>query len=139
MTRPAVRMCARCHRTTNTPVLVHEVHAATGPSFNVYACTDCADHYPPMTDPLQLPEAPRPRSRLTLRVYKLNTQGAVTEDRGTVEILADGRTDPVPLTWAFPPCECPRCRTGEHSTTQGDLLKNELRAQPESPIEEFQI
>ncbi|MFE9649885.1 hypothetical protein ACFYO0_38400 [Streptomyces sp. NPDC006365] len=111
MTRPAVRMCARCHRTTSHPVLVHEVHAATGPGFNVYACPECADHYPPMTDPLELPETPRRRSRLTLRVYKVNAQGAVTEDRGEVEVLTGGRTDPVPRTSSYPPCGCPRCRT----------------------------
>ncbi|NGO45764.1 hypothetical protein [Streptomyces ureilyticus] len=118
MTRPAVRMCARCHRTTNTPVLVHEVHAATGPGFNVYACTECADHYPSMSDPLELAEPPRRRARLTLRVYKVNAQGAVTEDRGKVEVLAGGRAESVPRTWAFPPCECPRCRTGGHNATQ---------------------
>jgi hypothetical protein len=119
MTRPAVRMCARCHRTTDTPVLVHEVHAATGPGFNVYACTECAEHYPPMTDPLELAETPRRRSRLTLRVYKVNAQGNVTEDQGKVEVLTAARTEPVPRTWAFPPCECPLCRTEEHSAPRG--------------------
>ncbi|WP_328768957.1 hypothetical protein [Streptomyces sp. NBC_00286] len=111
MTRPAMRMCARCHRTTSEPVLVHEVHAATGPGFNVYACPDCADHYPPMTDPLELPGTPRRRSRITLRVYKVNAEGAVTEDRGEVEVLAGARTGPVPRTSAYPPCGCPHCRT----------------------------
>ncbi|MFC4464971.1 hypothetical protein ACFPH6_10520 [Streptomyces xiangluensis] len=118
MTRPAVRMCARCHRTTSHPVLVHEVHAATGPGFNVYACPECADHYPAMTDPLELPETPRRRSRLTLRVYKINAQGAVTEDRGKVEVLTVGRAGAVPLTWAFPPCKCPHCRTRERSRVE---------------------
>jgi DNA-directed RNA polymerase subunit RPC12/RpoP len=111
-------MCARCHRTTSHPVLVHEVHAATGPGFNVYACSECADHYPPMTDALELPEPVRRRSRLTLRVYKVDAQGAVTEDQGRVEILTGGRADPLPHTSAYPPCRCPRCRTREHSTTQ---------------------
>ncbi|TLS41986.1 hypothetical protein FE633_33465 [Streptomyces montanus] len=96
--RPPVRMCARCQCTTSEPVLVHEVHAATGPGFNVYACPECAHHYPPMTDALQLLEALPRRSRLTLRVYKLNAQGAVTEDRGEIEILAGSHPAPAPHT-----------------------------------------
>jgi hypothetical protein len=118
MTRPAVRMCARCQRTTDAPVLVHEVHAATGPGFNVYACTECAAHYPPMTDALELPEPTRHRSRLTLRIYKVNAQGTVTEDRGKVEVLTGGRADPLPRTSAYPPCGCPGCRRQEHNTIQ---------------------
>jgi hypothetical protein len=114
-THHPIRMCARCERMTDTPVLVHEVHAATGPGFNVYACRECADHYPPLTDALelleQLEEPPTQRhSRLTLRVYKINPQGTVTEDRGKVEVLANAHTDPPPHTSAFPPCRCPRCR-----------------------------
>ncbi|WP_409470331.1 hypothetical protein [Streptomyces sp. HC307] len=111
MTRPAVRMCARCQRTTDEPVLVHEVHAATGPGFNVYACPDCVEHYPPLTNALELLDTARRRSRLTLHVLKVNAEGTVTEDRGEVEILAGGRTDPVPFTSAYPPCNCPRCKT----------------------------
>ncbi|WP_320776680.1 hypothetical protein [Streptomyces sp. CRN 30] len=49
--RRPIRMCARCGCTTDRPVLVHEVHAATGPGFNVYACPDCAPGYPPRRDP----------------------------------------------------------------------------------------
>lgn len=111
MTRPALRMCARCQRNTDEPVLVHQVHAPTGPGFNVYACPDCATHYPPPTDPLEIPDPTHRRSRLTLRVYKIDAEGTVTDDRGNVEILADGRTDPVPFMSAYPPCACPRCRT----------------------------
>ncbi|WP_327343741.1 hypothetical protein [Streptomyces europaeiscabiei] len=54
--RPPVRMCARCQRVTEGPVLVHEHHGATGPGFNVYACVECAPHYPPPTDG---PDVPR--------------------------------------------------------------------------------
>ncbi|MFF7839891.1 hypothetical protein ACFZC6_13875 [Streptomyces ossamyceticus] len=50
--RLPIRMCARCQRFTKNPVLVHEHHGATGPGFNVYACEDCAPHYPPPTDEL---------------------------------------------------------------------------------------
>ncbi len=118
-THHPIRMCARCERTTSAPVLVHEVHAATGPGFNVYACRDCADHYPPLTDVLELLDEPtHRRSRLTLRVYKINPQGAVTEDRGKVEVLAGTHTTPPPLTSAYPPCRCPRCRTATHPTTE---------------------
>ncbi len=109
MTRPALRMCARCERTTDEPVLVHEVHAPTGPGFNVHACPECAPHYPPQTDVLELLDSVRRRSRLTLRVYKIDTEGTVTEGRSKVEILAGGRTEPVPCTSAFPPRACPRC------------------------------
>lgn len=109
MTRPATRMCARCERTTEEPVLVHEVHAPTGPGFNVYACPECATHYPPLTEALELLDSTLRRSRLTLRVYKMDAEGAVTVDRGEVEILAGGQTDPVPSTSAYPPCACPRC------------------------------
>lgn len=72
MTRPAARMCARCQRTTDEPVLVQEVHAATGPCFNVYACPDCATHYLPQPDVFELLEAAaHRRSRLTL--YTIDT------------------------------------------------------------------
>ncbi|MEV0170941.1 hypothetical protein AB0I00_07415 [Streptomyces sp. NPDC050803] len=90
MTRPAVRMCARCERTTEEPVLVHEVHAPSGPGFNVYACPECAVHYPPMTDALELLDSLQRRSRL-----------AVSEDR----------TPPTPHSSAKPPCDSPRRTT----------------------------
>ncbi|MFE9767858.1 hypothetical protein ACFYPC_25615 [Streptomyces sp. NPDC005808] len=110
--RPPVRMCARCQRTTDEPVLVHEVHAATGPGFNVYACPDCADHYPPQTDPLELlePEAPRP-SRMTIRVYKVDAGGAVIQERSEPRTWTGSPIDPTPQTSAFPPCSCPGCGT----------------------------
>ncbi len=111
MTRPTVRMCARCQHTTDKPVLVHEVHAATGPGFNVYACPACAPHYPPMTDPLEiLDSAVRRRSRLTLRVYKVDTNGAVTDAGHKVEVHVGGPNEPIPHSTAYPPCACTRCR-----------------------------
>jgi len=110
-TRPPVRMCASCQCTTSEPVLDHEVHAATGPGFNVYACPDCADHYPPLTDTLELLETtPRP-SRMTIHVYRVTAEGADVEDRGEVRTWTGSRIDPTPRTAAFPPCACPRCRT----------------------------
>ncbi|MFZ3596623.1 hypothetical protein [Streptomyces sp. BH104] len=54
MTKKPRRMCARCQLATDEPVLVYEVHAPTGPGFNVYACPECAPSYPPMVDPLDI-------------------------------------------------------------------------------------
>lgn len=51
-----VRMCVRCDRVTSTPVLVSEVHAASGPGFNVYACAECAPSFPGPPDVFDLLE-----------------------------------------------------------------------------------
>lgn len=59
------RMCVRCERITDHPVLIQEVHGASGPGWNVYACPDCAPHYPPLPDDMAVTEgAPRPKARL---------------------------------------------------------------------------
>ncbi|MER5182630.1 hypothetical protein ABT009_30485 [Streptomyces sp. NPDC002896] len=52
--RRPLRMCVRCDALTDTPVLVSEVHQGSGPGFNVYACPDCAPHYPPLLDVFSL-------------------------------------------------------------------------------------
>ncbi|MFI1468299.1 hypothetical protein [Streptomyces wuyuanensis] len=53
--RPSpVRMCVRCERVTDEPVLVHEVHSASGPGWNVYACRGCAPRFPPSVDVFDL-------------------------------------------------------------------------------------
>jgi hypothetical protein len=57
--RPPVRMCVRCQRITEVPVLVREVHAGSGPGFNVYACPDCAPHITPGPDALEVIELAR--------------------------------------------------------------------------------
>ncbi|MEU2107327.1 hypothetical protein [Streptomyces sp. NPDC019507] len=49
-----VRMCVRCEQITDEPVLVHEVHSASGPGWNVYACRRCAPRFPPPVDVLDL-------------------------------------------------------------------------------------
>ncbi len=115
--RPPVRMCARCQRTTSEPVLVHQVHAATGPGFNVYACAECAEQYPPLTDVLELLDATARPSRMSIRVYKVTEDGTkVTEDgtaapdHGETRVWTGSRFDPTPRTAAFPPCSCPKCR-----------------------------
>ncbi|OII70503.1 hypothetical protein BJP39_13205 [Streptomyces sp. CC77] len=43
--RKPIRMCVRCSGITDTPVLVAEIHSASGPGFNVYACPGCAPYY----------------------------------------------------------------------------------------------
>ncbi|MGK9460498.1 hypothetical protein ACSLFT_10745 [Streptomyces sp. G6] len=107
MTRPARRMCARCQRTTDEPVLVHEVHAATGPGFNVYACPECAPHYPPMPDPLEiLDAAARRRSHLTIRVCDANTDGTASDPTPKTEVHAGDPTGPTPCSRAHPACAC---------------------------------
>ncbi|GGW00627.1 hypothetical protein GCM10010230_29220 [Streptomyces narbonensis] len=49
-------MCVRCEGLTTDPVIVSEVHAGSGPGFNVYACTECAPHIPKPPDVLDLLE-----------------------------------------------------------------------------------
>lgn len=58
-TRAPVRMCVRCCAITDTPVVVSEVHQGSGPGFTVYACRDCAPHFPRVPDVLSLPPASR--------------------------------------------------------------------------------
>ncbi|OKJ99810.1 hypothetical protein AMK26_27910 [Streptomyces sp. CB03234] len=52
--RLPVRMCVHCERITDSPVVVSEVHQSSGPGFNVYACPECAPHFPPVPDVLDL-------------------------------------------------------------------------------------
>lgn len=52
--RRPVRMCVRCDRITDRPVVVAEVHQASGPGWNVYACPECAPHFPPLPDMFDL-------------------------------------------------------------------------------------
>lgn len=52
--RKPIRMCVRCDRITDKPVVISEIHAATGPGFNVYSCPTCAPHFPPVPDALDL-------------------------------------------------------------------------------------
>ncbi len=47
-------MCVRCSRITDEPVVVSEVHSASGPGFTVYACSECAPLYPPVPDVFNL-------------------------------------------------------------------------------------
>lgn len=58
----------------------------------------------------------RPRGKMTIRVYSVNADGTVTQDRGTVTSVRHGEKAP-PKVSGYPPCACPRCRAG-HTVTQ---------------------
>jgi hypothetical protein len=49
-----VRMCVRCDRITDAPVVVAEVRQNSGPGCHVYACRECAPGFPPVPDVLEL-------------------------------------------------------------------------------------
>lgn len=70
--RRPVRMCVRCDRVTSTPVLVSEVHAASGPGFNVYACAECAPSFPGPPDVFDLLEDGRRRVRAAWSTVSLD-------------------------------------------------------------------
>ncbi|GHB74296.1 hypothetical protein GCM10010377_75870 [Streptomyces viridiviolaceus] len=55
-----------------------------------------------------------PGAKLTIRVYTVNRRGEVADDRGTVTVM--DRKGPLPLHHGFPPCQCPRHRTGRAVT-----------------------
>ncbi|WND33933.1 hypothetical protein RI578_06345 [Streptomyces sp. BB1-1-1] len=48
---------------------------------------------------------------MTLHVYRVNRDGAVTEDHGTVNVTGKGK--PLPLRDVYPPCKCPRHSAAE--------------------------
>lgn len=56
----------------------------------------------------------RPGVKMTLRVYTVDRYGAVTEDRGTVDVLHGAA--PLPLMSINPPCARPRHRAGQAVT-----------------------
>ncbi|MFD4258260.1 hypothetical protein ACFWR9_11665 [Streptomyces sp. NPDC058534] len=61
------------------------------------------------------PTAPRkPGVKMTLHVYRVNQAGAVTEDRGTVNV--GSRKKLPPKNDAYPPCTCPRHRAERAAT-----------------------
>ncbi|MEU3896642.1 hypothetical protein [Streptomyces sp. NPDC045251] len=51
---------------------------------------------------------------MTLHVYRVNRDGAVTKDLGTVDVK--GKEAPLPTRDAYPPCECPRHRASQAAT-----------------------
>ncbi|MFB6843895.1 hypothetical protein ACFCXS_03320 [Streptomyces sp. NPDC056373] len=110
MTRPAMRMCTRCERSTGTPAPIRQFQAPSGLPLTIYACQECVSHYPALEGAVGLLQSPYRHSRMTLHVYRVDAEGAVTEDCGKVEITAGGPAEPVPYTSAYPPCACAGCR-----------------------------
>lgn len=67
-----------------------------------------------LREQVDMANATTPRSagvKMTLRVYVVNREGLITEDRGAVDVL-HGR-EPLPLMSVDPPCACPRHRAGQ--------------------------
>ncbi|MFC7994432.1 hypothetical protein ACFUV2_34720 [Streptomyces pilosus] len=54
----------------------------------------------------------KPGVKMTIDVYTVNRDGRVIRDRGTVVTVGLGKRR-VPAGCAWPPCACPRCRTGQ--------------------------
>jgi queuine/archaeosine tRNA-ribosyltransferase len=48
---------------------------------------------------------------MTLHVYRMDRDGAVTEDFGTVNVR--GKKAPLPIRDAYPPCACPHHRAAQ--------------------------
>lgn len=48
---------------------------------------------------------------MTLHVYRVNRDGVVTRDFGTVDVK--GKEAPLPFRDAYPPCRCPHHRAAQ--------------------------
>lgn len=59
---------------------------------------------------MQATSANHPGVKMTLRVYRVDRHGTVTQDRGTIKVLAGD--EPLPLSTACPPCGFPTCPDG---------------------------
>ncbi|MFF4751628.1 hypothetical protein ACWD5R_04690 [Streptomyces sp. NPDC002514] len=55
-------------------------------------------HYPALQDAVELLESPRRCSRMTLHVYRVDAEDAVTEEHDKVEVVTGGPAEPVPYT-----------------------------------------
>ncbi|MEU7433737.1 hypothetical protein AB0B07_23340 [Streptomyces sioyaensis] len=55
---------------------------------------------------------PPRKALMTLRVYRTPRDGAVTEERAPLYVLAGDMRDVYGLSQAWPPCACPRHRDG---------------------------
>lgn len=58
-----LRMCVRCRRLTEDPIVVCEVHTNSGPGWNVYACRSCAPGVPIGPDPMEIMDVADRRRR----------------------------------------------------------------------------
>lgn len=63
-----------------------------------------------MTNATSPPPDDPPPAKMTITVYRVNRQGAVIQECGTVSFPP--LEGPPPFTNAFPPCQCPTCRAG---------------------------
>jgi hypothetical protein len=49
---------------------------------------------------------PEGRPRMTMRVYRVSRDGAVSREVSRVEVMTGDKLAPI-MTSRFPPCECP--------------------------------
>ncbi|SED83628.1 hypothetical protein SAMN04490357_6006 [Streptomyces misionensis] len=47
------------------------------------------------------------RGRMTMRVYTVDRDGTITQDRGTVTVAISEKKPPLPTSDSYPPCRCP--------------------------------
>ena len=57
-----------------------------------------------------------PKVKMSIRVYRVDRHGSVTEDRGTLTSINYGEKPPLSAMGPTPPCKCPRCRAGQAGT-----------------------
>ncbi len=62
-----------------------------------------------MTNATSPPPDDPPPAKMTITVYRVNRHGAVTQECGMVSVPP--LEGPPPFSSAFPPCQCPKCRT----------------------------
>lgn len=55
-------------------------------------------------------DTPADKPLLTIRIYRVTSNGTRVEQRPTVHITPDTAGDPYSNGCAWPPCQCPRCR-----------------------------
>lgn len=58
------------------------------------------------------------RPRMTMRVYRVSRDGAVTRELGRVSVMADERLGPM-MSGQFPPCRCPLHSAGDRDRDDG--------------------
>lgn len=57
---------------------------------------------------MQATASVKPRAKMTIRVYRVDRHGTVTQDRGTVVSLPHGYEPALNI------CSCPSCRAGSN-------------------------
>jgi hypothetical protein len=64
-----------------------------------------------------------PGAKMTIRVYRMDREGTVIEDRGTVSIL---HGQDLPPSTPFPPCACRHCRGEQPDPVCATLAEGEV-------------